>query len=48
MRSTIVAAVVLLLAGCSGFKLGTMVYLPHGQVGTVSVMPPEVAASGAR
>jgi hypothetical protein len=38
MKYLIVAALVT-LAGCSSFKMGTAVYIPHGQVGTVSVGP---------
>lgn len=37
-----------LLAGCSSFKLGAIVYVPHGQSATVSVQPPATAASQAQ
>lgn len=35
----------LLLTGCAGFKLGTMLYLPAGATATLSVGQP---ASGAK
>lgn len=47
MKSLLLLPLVL-LTGCAGFKLGTMVYIPAGQMGTVEVKPPEKAASGVK
>ena len=32
-----------LLAGCSSFKMGALVYIPHGQQAEVRVGPPAAA-----
>lgn len=48
MRPLLLASLLLLLGGCSSFKLGTVAYIPYGQVGTVSVAPPGSAASAAK
>jgi len=41
-----VALAIVILFGCSSFKLGAMAYCPHGQACALRVVPPEVAASG--
>lgn len=38
-RTLISLAVLTLLSGCASFKLGTMVYIPHGEHGEVRVGP---------
>lgn len=45
MRPVIFTAA-LLLAGCSGTKLGAMCYLPAGMVGACIIVPAEVMKSG--
>lgn len=35
----------LLAAGCESFNLGAVIYIPHGQTGTVSVAPPGAASA---
>jgi hypothetical protein len=39
IRSAIALTLAALLAGCSSFKLGTMLYVPNGQTATMSVGP---------
>jgi hypothetical protein len=38
-------ALLVALAGCSTFKMGTVLYLPHGQAGTLIVAPPAAASA---
>jgi hypothetical protein len=39
MRIALVLSIVL-LSGCSSFKLGAVCYIPHGQQGACQVAPP--------
>lgn len=48
LRTLFIAAILAPLAACSSFKMGTAVFIPHGQYGTVIVGPtPEKPAQPA-
>jgi uncharacterized lipoprotein YmbA len=37
MTRILIIAALLVLAGCSSFKLGTMLYVPHGESASLTV-----------
>jgi hypothetical protein len=43
MKRLLIISAAILLAGCSTFKLGGMLYCPHGQVCEASIAPPAAA-----
>jgi hypothetical protein len=48
LRLVLGATLLLALAGCSSFRMGTVLFLPHGQAGSLMVAPPDAGASAAK
>lgn len=48
MKRIIALVLLVVLAGCSSFKLGTVLYVPYGQQAELKISPPAVAASQPR